>query len=969
MKTNVTHHSSPRSLHCRTGFTVLLVLTALNGWAAPFGSAFTYQGRLNFSGAPAADGLYDFRFTLHDAATLGSPVGSVVPVNAVPVTNGLFTVPLDFLTTPFTSGEARWLQLQVNINGITPLVTLNPRQRITPNPQALYAGSATTATTATTASSVAAGAVTSSGLAPGSVGATAIADGAITSADLSASLLNTTFWKLTGNDVIPGQFIGSTNNQPLELKVGGARALRLEPRGVGLAPNVLGGYSENTAGSFFGAAIAGGGTSGAINSADGNYSFIGAGIGGHTANSAFVGAGAYNSALGTSSLVGSGIANTNRGDFAAIVAGSSNAITALADHAFIGGGQGNTANNTHATVGGGEANRSTSWATVGGGRVNQADGAYATVGGGRGNVSGGIYATVPGGYFNLAAGQSSFAAGTQARANHQGSFVWADSLGGPFDSTTNNQFLIRAAGNVGINKINPAVALDIDGGVRARGGPPGPFGVNNNGYAFSGNGGDEDGGMFSSANGRVEFYGNSLERMRITETGNVGIGTTAPVSALQVIGTVTATSFSGNGAGLTSLTAANLTGPIADARLSANVALRAGGNTFTGDQVISGGNLSLSDASTSLIFPATSGPNTPMIHLFASGTGNADRMVLSHSPEFPNWGLQYQDPADQFNFLSGGSPVMTVALGTRKVGIGTEAPEQQLSVAAGLNIDQNGANSGTVANALTFGSFSGEGIASRRTSGANQYGLDFYTGAQNRMSILNFNGNVGIGTTSPSTKLQVSGTVTANSDASEGFYVAGASAGYALEDRVTGAAGRWVMYAADGTLALWRGDNQMTVDQSGNLRTAGSASVCALTIRGGCDLAEPFQMSGKDLPKGAVVVIDEANPGQLKLSESAYDTRVAGIISGANGVNPGISLHQEGVMEGGQNVALSGRVYVQADTVGGAIKPGDLLTTSATPGHAMKVGEHGKAQGAILGKAMTALAEGKGMVLVLVTLQ
>ena len=74
-------------------------------------------------------------------------------------------------------------------------------------------------------------------------------------------------------------------------------------------------------------------------------------------------------------------------------------------------------------------------------------------------------------------------------------------------------------------------------------------------------------------------------------------------------------------------------------------------------------------------------------------------------------------------------------------------------------------------------------------------------------------------------------------------------------------------------------------------------------------------------------------------------------------------------MEGGKNVALSGRVYVQADSGNGSIRPGDLLTTSLTPGYAMKVTDHRKAQGAILGKAMTGLDHGKGMVLVLVTLQ
>lgn len=148
-----------------------------------------------------------------------------------------------------------------------------------------------------------------------------------------------------------------------------------------------------------------------------------------------------------------------------------------------------------------------------------------------------------------------------------------------------------------------------------------------------------------------------------------------------------------------------------------------------------------------------------------------------------------------------------------------------------------------------------------------------------------------------------------------------------------------------------------------------TVEVAVLRVTGGCDLAEPFQMSDMEISRGAVVVIDEDHPGQLKLSERAYDHRVAGIVSGANGVKAGITLHQEGLIEGGQNVALSGRVYVQADASERAIKPGDLLTTSDTPGHAMKVGDHSAAQGAILGKAMSGLSKGKGMVLVLVSLQ
>jgi hypothetical protein len=118
-----------------------------------------------------------------------------------------------------------------------------------------------------------------------------------------------------------------------------------------------------------------------------------------------------------------------------------------------------------------------------------------------------------------------------------------------------------------------------------------------------------------------------------------------------------------------------------------------------------------------------------------------------------------------------------------------------------------------------------------------------------------------------------------------------------------------------------------------------------------------------------VVVIDDKNPGQLKLSDQPYDPHVAGVVSGANGIQPGIQMQQQGLLEGGKNVALTGRVYVQADTSNGSIKPGDLLTTSSAPGRAMRVSDHLRAQGAILGKAMSGLSAGNGMVLVLVTLQ
>src|SRR5829696_5100260 len=113
---------------------------------APVGSAFTYQGRLLESGNPA-NGSYDFRFSLHDAATGGSQVGSFVTLNSQTVTDGLFTVQLDFGSSAFV-GEARWLRIGVKPAGGPSFTFLTPRQPLTVTPYAHHAGSAGSAETA-----------------------------------------------------------------------------------------------------------------------------------------------------------------------------------------------------------------------------------------------------------------------------------------------------------------------------------------------------------------------------------------------------------------------------------------------------------------------------------------------------------------------------------------------------------------------------------------------------------------------------------------------------------------------------------------------------------------------------------------------------------------------------------------------------------------------------------------------------
>ncbi|MBK8269456.1 MAG: hypothetical protein IPK83_14585 [Planctomycetes bacterium] len=143
-----------------------------------------------------------------------------------------------------------------------------------------------------------------------------------------------------------------------------------------------------------------------------------------------------------------------------------------------------------------------------------------------------------------------------------------------------------------------------------------------------------------------------------------------------------------------------------------------------------------------------------------------------------------------------------------------------------------------------------------------------------------------------------------------------------------------------------------------------------LQITGGADLSEQFEIQG-DFDSGMIVCIDEHNPGKLAVSSSAYDSKVAGVVSGAGGVRTGLLMGQREKTEvdGKNAVALTGRVYCWADATHGEIKAGDMLTTSSTPGHAMKAADREKAHGAVIGKAMQPLKSGKGLILVLVNLQ
>ena len=135
----------------------------------------------------------------------------------------------------------------------------------------------------------------------------------------------------------------------------------------------------------------------------------------------------------------------------------------------------------------------------------------------------------------------------------------------------------------------------------------------------------------------------------------------------------------------------------------------------------------------------------------------------------------------------------------------------------------------------------------------------------------------------------------------------------------------------------------------------------------GADCAENFDIAVSDkIVPGTVMVIDDEE--RLRPSENSYDTKVAGVVSGAKDLRPGIILGSEPSKGNRVPIALSGKVYCKVDAQIHAIGVGDLLTTSYTFGHAMKATDPMKAYGAVIGKALRPLHDGKGLIPILVSL-
>lgn len=375
------------------------------------------------------------------------------------------------------------------------------------------------------------------------------------------------------------------------------------------------------------------------------------------------------------------------------------------------------------------------------------------------------------------------------------------------------------------------------------------------------------------------------------------------------------------------------------------------------------------------------GPVTNAVLRVWVSTGGAFEQLSDQPLSSAAFALRSESAASGGGWTESGGNVYRL---TGNVGIGTAAPLAISGYGASLNIASNAGGTLVLQDPNTTTGYRVKWLSNQ--DGVLYYGRAGDGGASPVAQMaIDQGGNLGLGTVSP---ISISGYGAA-------INVAGNTGGtLVLQDAntTTGYKVKWLS-TQDGVLYCGRAsDNgtspvaQLVIDQGGNvgigtatpsarLDVVGTARAQIVEITGGSDLAEPFDVASTSpeiAPQpGMVVAIDPSHPAKLRLADQPYDARVAGVISGANGLSPGLVMRGSGKPEadGEHSVALSGRVWCWVDASLGAVHPGDLLTTSGIPGVAMAASDRARRPGAILGKAMTALERGRGLVLVLVSLQ
>jgi hypothetical protein len=398
-----------------------------------------------------------------------------------------------------------------------------------------------------------------------------------------------------------------------------------------------------------------------------------------------------------------------------------------------------------------------------------------------------------------------------------------------------------------------------------------------------------------------------------------------------------------------------------------------------------------------------------LIHFYQDFTTNLADWSLSLNPRDDQGTAKAGFSINRVN--SDGTEVSRLFIDgqTGNIGIGSINPKVKLEVAGQTKlVGAVGINRAPIDN---------QHLAIQTTTGNIGLNITDSTGITNLLAvfpngdvIIN-GGNLGVGSTSPKRRLHVEGNEIHSGGSAAGFSFANRQASGLVEGPANGE--RWVWYSDQGTARLWSGTDKIYIHTNGDVRVVGSLSGGNTTPgwtlgRGGVnadnwlrlsqqsdgayhdfavgalwagnsvrfnrqDLAEVTPVNTNDnLEQGDVVIIDRESGLRVTRSTQPGDTAVYGVVS---------SYEQAAMVIGGGGpdamattkdrvpIALVGRVRVKVSAENGAIAVGDLLTTSETPGHAMRCGDRPGYAGAILGKALEPLARGIGLITVLVTLQ
>jgi hypothetical protein len=316
----------------------------------------------------------------------------------------------------------------------------------------------------------------------------------------------------------------------------------------------------------------------------------------------------------------------------------------------------------------------------------------------------------------------------------------------------------------------------------------------------------------------------------------------------------------------------------------------------------------------------------------------------------------------------------SLALSTDNVGIGTIAPEAKLVIDQSSNSHEvthfvQGVPANFNVDVWWKGGLTADWLLSKRTAAGASGDFWFYNPTDGVVMTLNPGGNLGIGITAPAAKLVVNQSSNSHEVA---HFVQGVPANFNVDVWWKGGPHPdWLLSKRTANDAGASGDfwfysptfgPVMILGHDGNVKVQGDI---VLTH---ADCAEDFNVLDSELAEpGTVMVLGDGDA--LKPSEYAYDKRVAGVISGAGNYKPGIVLDKQANRENRSPVALLGKVFCKVDASYTPIEVGDLLTTSDTPGHAMKAADSLKAFGSVIGKALRPLAEGQGLIPILIALQ